>query len=961
MKKRILSLMLCVVMLICIGYQPSLAMDSEDAATPTDAATQTDAAIQTDAVMPVSSSAFSIVMGTEGISGYDSAKGYDYVYFGSWESSGAIKWRVLDDKTNTGENGLFLLSDSTLGTRISFDKTSPYSNTWQGSDAQSWCSSFYATNLTTREQGAVLETTKSDEEFTCTNGYKFSASTNILSGDKVFFLSAEETENRNYGYAHLSTNRDACWLRSPVADRSDGVGIVTYAGNVTTISTEYAFAARPAFNLNTSPVLFTSDAVGGKEDEAVDESLTAVGTGTGEWKLTLNDASRNSFTASTNSNGVNYEGYSDWTMDVSYEHAQTGDNEYVSAMIVDKNGTILYYGRIANNSVSGTAKVTIPAGLTPGSYTLKVFSEQCNGDKQTDYASDFQNISLTVSNTYTVSFNANGGSGDMPDVTRVSGKYTLPECVFTAPDDTMEFEEWLVNEVPYNPGESITVSGNVIVKAVWKKITYFITITDKSGNTVQITPSNCHDVLGDGTVSYTPPTVDNTKSYTNEEIEKVILGESVEGITPAVLTLNNANLRQIYFENFYLPSGADPAAKATANLFRFPIVKLEGENTIINEYKVGIRVYVGMIITGDGSLTINTNGSSAIAYGVGGLYLQKSGTVTLNAYSRGIYQGEPIYIWFQGGKLTIQAGNSEDESSGAIAMFDGFSMADNVALWLGDSAETNCIPITPPNDAENWQDAIIRQWRMVGSENYKAHYLQLTTTYTVTLNVEGGTIADGKNVTGYTYGEGVALPSADDVTYDGYTFKGWYAGEDLTGSPVTAIGDTETGDREYWAKWEDSENPVISGLTNDKTYCGMVEFEVSDNEGIAGVKADDEDIAPGANGKYTLAAGAGAVTVAATDYTGNTTRVNVNVNDGHTDADNDHICDICKAVTNHNLERVPAKAATTAETGNIEYWRCDTQAPKTGDSSNIAFWVALILALAGIVITSVKRRKWDVS
>ena len=71
--------------------------------------------------------------------------------------------------------------------------------------------------------------------------------------------------------------------------------------------------------------------------------------------------------------------------------------------------------------------------------------------------------------------------------------------------------------------------------------------------------------------------------------------------------------------------------------------------------------------------------------------------------------------------------------------------------------------------------------------------------YTVTLNTNGGTIADGKDVTGYTYGVGATLPT--DVTRTGYTFKGWYDNENLTGSPVTAISNTETGNKEYWAKW----------------------------------------------------------------------------------------------------------------------------------------------------------------
>ena len=98
-----------------------------------------------------------IQLGTSGIAGYDSAAGYDYIYFGSWTAqdtyttSGPIKWRVLDDQTNTGETGLFLLSDGLLGTGyyggVYFDNTSPYSNTWQGSDAQAWCNTFASSNL----------------------------------------------------------------------------------------------------------------------------------------------------------------------------------------------------------------------------------------------------------------------------------------------------------------------------------------------------------------------------------------------------------------------------------------------------------------------------------------------------------------------------------------------------------------------------------------------------------------------------------------------------------------------------------------------------------------------------------------------------------------------------------------------------------------------------------------------
>ena len=73
-------------------------------------------------------------------------------------------------------------------------------------------------------------------------------------------------------------------------------------------------------------------------------------------------------------------------------------------------------------------------------------------------------------------------------------------------------------------------------------------------------------------------------------------------------------------------------------------------------------------------------------------------------------------------------------------------------------------------------------------------------TYAVTLHPNGGTINNG-NVTEYIYGVGATLPTADDMTYTGHTFKGWYDNEGLTGDPVMAIGGTEMGNKEYWAKW----------------------------------------------------------------------------------------------------------------------------------------------------------------
>ena len=128
-----------------------------------------------------------------------------------------------------GKPAFFLLSDVLLGTGglggVNFDNSGSDSNVWQKSTAQTWCKNFYSNNFSSKEQNAVLETTKSDTEFTSsTHRVPFAASENILNGDKVFFLSADEAENSTYGFtddnariANYGNSAGMWWLRSPHA------------------------------------------------------------------------------------------------------------------------------------------------------------------------------------------------------------------------------------------------------------------------------------------------------------------------------------------------------------------------------------------------------------------------------------------------------------------------------------------------------------------------------------------------------------------------------------------------------------------------------------------------------------------------------------------------------------------------------------------------------------------------
>ena len=69
----------------------------------------------------------------------------------------------------------------------------------------------------------------------------------------------------------------------------------------------------------------------------------------------------------------------------------------------------------------------------------------------------------------TVSFNANGGTGTMADATDVYCDYKLPSCKFTAPEGK-QFKAWIVNETEYAAGDTIYVTEDITVTAIWEDI-----------------------------------------------------------------------------------------------------------------------------------------------------------------------------------------------------------------------------------------------------------------------------------------------------------------------------------------------------------------------------------------------------------------------------------------------------------------------------------------------------------
>ena len=316
------------------------------------------------------------------------------VYFGKNQENKPAAWRVIgyDGNGVAGAQGdITLLAAGTMGV-VQFDGEG-VSSEYAPSNLKTAIDTL-ASKLTAKETDAV-------EKRTLASGSYDGENTDCVAGaqvdNAVFWpLSTAEAfavnqDLRIVDKEHTNWEIYYWWLRSP-GNHNIGAAFVRADGEPSTFVEVVApsYGVRPAFNLNLGSVLFTSAAVDGKPDGG----LTAVPEYSGnEWKLTLLDNSSN-FAVKEKA----VSAAPDDTVTLHYSGATTGTNEYISAIIADSSGA-RYYGRVAQPTAeSGTVEIKIPSDLAPGSYTLKVFSEEYNGDYNTDYASNFTDIALTVEN-----------------------------------------------------------------------------------------------------------------------------------------------------------------------------------------------------------------------------------------------------------------------------------------------------------------------------------------------------------------------------------------------------------------------------------------------------------------------------------------------------------------------------------------------------------------------------------
>ena len=735
MKKRILSILLTLCMMLCLT---PISVFAEEVGAEGSAAIQLGA----DAISVLSKNVNTATAPT--------------VYFGQNHDNNPAAWRVIgyDGSGVASSHGdITMLAAGAMGV-IPFADTI-LNNEYAPSNLKTAIDAL-AEKLTTEENAAV-------KKRALTSGSYDGENTDCVAGGQVdnavfWPLSAKEAiavnnDLRALEPAHPNWVTSGWWLRSPGSNkyhvavvRSDGS--VQYSGYSMLIFNNHR-TVRPAFNLNLNPVLFASAAVGGKPDGG----LTPIPEYSGnEWKLTLLDSRRNfAVTEKTVSAAP------DDTVTLHYTGASAWPNEYISAIIADSSGA-QYYGRITRPAMgNGTVEIKIPSDLAPGDYTMKVFSEQYNGDYNTDYASNFTDIALTVENQPDEQFTLTHGGRYFFDLSAMNIPGTVNSNL---PDSTLHYVPFTyVGTV--NAYKLTSEMATTEEYAQKNKYPHSLFIADYAvTHTVRWDDLNTTGLIfgknyAAGGVNYTlrAPSM-GSGNRGSGDIER---GTPQSNEWDRILDKDSG-----YIKNwiYMLSLGQDTFERSTEPYRAFR--GLDSARKWSCFHAMDLRPFLGFrpvleVLNPD---TLSSDGLKVVTLDLGGGKLGNS--------------SEDIQIIVKNGEsFTAPASDGLTRPDGNTG---------NSFIWLGSDGNLYAPGDTVPADVTE----LTVQWT--------------APTYAVTLNTNGGTIADGKDVTGYTYGVGATLPT--DVTRTGYTFKGWYDNENLTGSPVTAIGGAETGNKEYWAKWE---------------------------------------------------------------------------------------------------------------------------------------------------------------
>ena len=623
------------------------------------------------------------------------------------------------------------------------------------------------------------------------------------------------------------------------------------------------------------------------------------------------------------------------------------------------------------------------------------------GDDTYTFAQPEENVTITATfekrNEHTVTFDANGGSEpeDLPEEVTTAmpakkvlhgSEYYLPECEFVAPEGK-QFKAWQIDGTEYPVNASVTVTADITVKALWKD-------SEKPTGEIKISENSWKAFLNNITFGlFFKDTQTVTITAADNSGETV----TVEYLLSAK-ELTKAELDGMTFTAYTAPFGIDPDneyiiyVKLTDKAGNMDYIcsdgiVLDGTSPVITGIENGktyceaqtvtiTEKYVDTVTVNGTAVTLDENGSFVLSPADGEQKIvaaDKAGntaemTVTVN-------DGHTFGEWTSNG--------------------DGTHTRQCTADGCTEGVETdNCID-EDKNHKCDICDYIISEC----ADTDKNHICDICGN--IISNHED---ADDDHVCDYC---GKTISNHEDANKDhvcDYCGKTISNHEDANKDHICdycekIISNHEDADKNHVC---DHCGKVISNhedADDDHVcdYCGKTisNHEDADNNHICDycdkVISNHED----ANQDHVC------------DHCGK-------VISNHEDANKDHVCDLCgKVITNHiggnktcrdkavceacgksygeldpnnhtDLKHFPAKAATEDSEGNIEYWYCsgcgkyysdkdgtkeikkaDTvtdklpKSPKTGDTSNLMLWIALLFVSGGVVTgtTVISKKK----
>ena len=934
MKKRILSILLALCMLFCLV---PISVFAEEVGAWGSAAIQ---------------------LGADALNKNVNTATAPTVYFGQDHENNPAAWRVIGYDGNgvtSAQGDMTLLAASNMSSGLQFADFGA-SNEYAPSNLKTAIDAL-AEKLTTEENTAV-------KKRTLTGGNYNEENTDCVAGaqvdNTVFWpLSSKEAIAVNHDLRiadpeHPSWASSCWWLRSPGYSNHDaatvrGDGSVVYYGN----AINNWWCVRPAFNLNLNSVLFTSAAVGGKPDGGLTEVPEYTGN---EWKLTLKDSNRNFAVTETTVSGDPGD-----TVTLHYTGATGGLNEYISAIIADSSGA-RYYGRVAQPTAeSGTVEIKIPSGLAPGSYTLKVFSEQYNGDYNTDYASNFTDIALTVENQPDEQFTlAPGGryyfdlsamdipgtvNSDLPDKTLHYVPFTY---VGTVDAYSMENE----TDTAKQPYEHSLFIADYNVKCSLQRETlaemnliYGQTYTASNVNYTLRAPSVGDHHRNEGEGSGLAPIDNEWDTIYQKSADYIKNWYKMRSFGQDIGTGN--------VEGMYLSRGGHFAAQAT--FWARPTLPVRD---------IGFRPVLEL------PTDLAADSLKTVALALGGGKLGGSSEDIQIIVKTGSAFTAPA-----SGGLTRPAGNN-----GSYFMWLG---SDGNLYAPGDS-----VPALVTTLTAQWKDSEKPTGEIIIGANKWQEFLNTLTfglffrdTQTVTINAadNSGTVFVSYLVTDRDLSE----EELKSLVFSGYEepFHIDPNGEYIVYAMLVDASLNITYLRSDRVTL-DNVRPVIGGIEDGKIYCEAQTVTINEKY-IETVTVNGTAVELDENNSFILPAADGEQKIVVTDKAGNIAEMTVTVNDGHTGGTatctEKAVCEVCgKAYgepdpKNHtDRKHIPAKAATEDAEGNIEYWYCEgcnkyysdkdgtkeitkadtvtaklPKTPPTGDTSSLSLWLVLVLASGG--------------